>query len=226
MAVGLDNADAPLGQPGALPAVLTALPAVLRELRLALATLLDHVGQRPAVEPYETLWLALVLDLLDARGERAVLTRRQGIRLRRPDGAIVRELVWGEGEQLVRYTAAGAHRLGVRIEGSKRAVLLSPEHRPGPGDRLTITSRRTIRSGFRAAEEYCEAFLERPTGRLDLTVRFPVGRPPRDARLVLASTETVLRVLRVRFGPDGRARVHCRLAQPTTAAIYSLRWRW
>jgi hypothetical protein len=226
MAAAFGLPDAPLSQPGALTALLNALPAILRELRLAAAALLARLGKRPPAQPYDTLWLELALDLTDTRGERAVLTRRQCLRFHGLDSAVVRELVWGDGDQLVRYTAAGARRLGVRAEGSKRAVLLSPDHRPGPGDRLTITSRRTIRGGFRAAEEYSEAFLERPTGRLTFSIRFPSSRPPKAARLVLAATETTVRRLRPHYGADGRAVLRCQIQHPVVGTAYSLRWSW
>jgi hypothetical protein len=206
--------------------LLNAIPAVLRELRLAGVALLEHFGKKPTPGPYETLWLELTLDLTDAHGERAILTRRQTVRFHGLNSALVRELVWGEGDQLVRYTAVGARRLAVRAEGSKRAVLLSPDGRPRPGDRLTITSRRTIRGGFRGAEEYCEAMLERPTKRLRFTVVFPLGRPPKTSRLVLATTETMVRQFRPRYRADGRAVVHCQVQDPMPATVYSVRWSW
>lgn len=226
MAVAFGNSESPLSQPGSVPALLNAIPAVLRELRLAGTAILEHVGKKPEPGTYETRWLELVLDLADARGERAVFTRRQCIHVHGLDGAVVRELVWGEGDQLVRYTASGARRLTVRAEGSKRAVLLSPDPHPRSGGQFTITSRRTIRGGFRSRDEYCEAFLERPAGRLDLVVQFPAERPPKEARLVLAATETVVRRLRARYRPDGRAVLRCRLRNPATATVYSVRWAW
>jgi len=214
------------GQADALNGLVNALAGVVRQLRTASGMLFGpRQRDRPTLS-YETLWLDLVLDLEDARGRRAVLTRRQRVRFLSADGAVLRELVWGQGEQLLRYTARGARRMRVRPEGSKRAVLLDPDQRPAVGDQLTITSRRTIRGGFREREEYCEAFLERPTGRLDFTVVFPQTRPPRAAWLVLAATEQVVRTLRCRYGPDGRAVLRCRLHRPTTGTTYSLRWRW
>jgi hypothetical protein len=186
------------------------------------------VGLRRPRSPlgYETVSLALVLELHDTRGERAVLRRRQRVRFLGDGAAVVRELLWGEGDQLVRYQAHGARRLGVRVEGSKRAVLLDPHTRPSPGDRLTIESRRSIRGGFTRRQEYCEAVLERPTGRLELTVLFPPHRPPTTAQLVQAPSERVLRRLHVRFRADGRAVVRCRLQQPVVGTTFSLRWTW
>ena len=212
-------------RPELVAQLFTAAVDLLRELRSLLTTVVGLRRPRPPVA-YETVSLALQLELQDARGERAVLRRRQRVRFLGDGGAVVRELLWGEGDQLVRYQARGARRIGVRSEGSKRAVLLDPDARPSPGDRLTIESRRTIRSGFRARQEYCEAFLERPTGSLELTVVFPPKRPPTTAQLVQAPSERVLRRLPVRFRADGRAVLRCRLRRPEPGTTYSLRWAW
>jgi hypothetical protein len=212
-------------RPEVLTPLLAAGAALLRELRLALETL-TRWRRRPPTAAYETLSLALELELLDPRGERAVLRRRQRLRFLRDGAAIVRELVWGDGEQLVRYQAQGARRLGVRAEGSKRAVLLDPAAHPAAGDQLTITSRRTIRGGFLGRQEYCEVYLERPTGRLEFTIIFPATRPPLTAQLVRATTEAVVRQLPLRYRADGRAVVRCRLQRPDPATTYSVRWAW
>ena len=212
--------------PQMLVQLLTAAAALLRELRPVWAALLARLWPRGPARPYETLWLELVLDLQDPQGERAVLRRRQRVRFLAAGGALVRELVWGEGEQLVRYHARGARRLGVRPEGSRRAVLLDPDVQPAAGDTLTIASRRTIRGGFRGKQEYCEAYLEHPTGRVELTVIFPASRPPTRAQLVQGAPQARVRAVPVRYRADGRAVLRCRLARPRPAALYSLRWSW
>jgi hypothetical protein len=209
----------------ALTGVLQAVNSSVRALRAAAGVVVGGHAEQ-AEGAYTTLWLALELDIADSQGERAVLTRRQRVHFLSADATLVRELVWGDGEQLVRYTARGAQRAGQRAEGSKHALLLLPHTPPTPGDRLTITSRRTIRGGFRQKDEYCEAYLERPTGRLDLVVRFPVNRPPRAASLVSTASMQVLRGLRPCHGPDGRAVLRCRVRQPAPRTTYSLRWSW
>lgn len=212
--------------PPVLAQLLAAAADLLREGRLAVAALLSRLDSHRLAKPYETIWLELVLDLQDAQGEHAVLQRRQRIRFLVDGGALVRELVWGEGEQLVRYQARGAHKLAVRPEGSRRAVLLDPALRPAAGDRLTLTSRRTIRGGFRDTSEYCEVYLERPTGRVEVTVVFPANRPPKTAQLVQGATGALIRLVRVRYRADGRALVRCRLQTPATDTTYGLRWTW
>ena len=210
----------------AVAGLLTRGISLVRHIRQAASSVVK--GRKPAASPraYETLWLDLVLDLQDPRGERAVLTRRHRVRFLTADAGLLRDLLWGEGRPLARYTAHGARRIAVHLEGSKRAVLLEPEHRAAAGDRLTVTSRRTIRGGFRLPQEYFEAFLERPTGALNFTILFPPTRPPRGARLVLAVGEQVLRSVPTRYGAGGRPLLRCHVRNPVTAVTYSLRWEW
>jgi hypothetical protein len=213
-------------QAGTLKQLVTALADTAQQVRLSRPSIGARAPHAVTTASYDTRWLSLVLDLKDGRGRQAVLSRTQRVRFLRGDGAIVRELVWGEGDQLVRYRARGARRVGTRAEGSKRVVLLDPEQPPAVGDELTVSSRRTLRDAFGGRDEYCEAFLERPTGRLDIIVTFPRERPPRAAQLVAATTEQVVRTLRARYSADGRAVLHCRLRNPKTGVTYSLRWSW
>lgn len=186
---------------------------------------LNAPSARPALA-YTTDWLELEFDIADSRGRRVVLTRRQRVCFLIGDCFAVRDLVWGEGEQLARYRARGAHRVCVVAEGSKRAIILGPDQPAVKGEHRTFVSRRTIRDGFSGTDEYCEAFLERPTGRLDLTVRFPSTRPPQWAHLTVAAPEPRRRRIRVRYGADGRAVLRCRIPEPAIAVTYSLRWSW
>jgi hypothetical protein len=197
----------------------------IRALRSALRTVAGRGVRRPAFA-YETVWLDLAFDIRDAQGAQVVLTRRQRVRFLTHESATVRELVWGNGEPLARYSARGARRVGERFEGSKRALLLDPETRTAPGTCVTLTSQRTMRNAFLGAEEFCEAVVERPTGRLAITVRFPATRPPRRARLVAATTEHVLQTLRVRYDAAGRAVLRCRVQRPVIGTVYSVRWVW
>ena len=208
-----------LPQPEVVQQVVTRVAALVR----ALPTVL------PAVHPtlsYDTYALALRLEISDAQGDHAVLSRRQQIRVRVADGLVVREVIWGEGRQLARYRLQGARRLGMRREGAQQALLLDPDGPASAGRTLTLRSRRTIRGGFRQTEEYCATLLERPTGRLLISVVFPVERPPQRAQLVGGLPERVLRRVAVRYQADGRARLVCRLRQPAVAMPYRLEWTW
>jgi hypothetical protein len=206
----------------AVGTLVDSTATVVEQLRAALGV----ASRRTPPCSYETEWLRLVLDIRDTTGARAILRRSQRVRFLVRGATVVRELVWGNGKQLENYRARGMRRLGLTVEGSKSAVLLAPISPPEVGDALTVTSRRTIRGAFRDRQGYCEAFLERPTRSLTLTILFPTRRPPRVARLVLAPTERVLRTVPVHVGAQGRPVLRCRIPNPRVACTYSLRWRW
>jgi hypothetical protein len=198
---------------------------LMRQLRQLWAAVRDLRRRHPSAA-YENLLLELVLDIQDRRGLRAVLERRQRVRFLADEAEVVRELVWGEGEQLSRYSVRGACRLLIRPEGSKRAVLLGLAHRPRKGEQALLRSRRVIRNGFRLPTEYCETVLERATQRVVITVIFPLGRPPNEARLVVTPQQRNERTVPIRFAADGRAFLRWSLAQPSLDRTYSLRWSW
>jgi hypothetical protein len=213
-------------QPDVLHQLVTLVTTVRRAVPTLPRTRLPLCAARRPSQAYETLSLTLRLELADPRGARAVLTRRQRVRLLTPDGVFLREVIWGEGNQLARYSVQGARRVGRRPEGAQRALLLDPERPVGVGALLTITSRRTITAGFTATEEYCGTLLERPTGRLEFTVVFPPERPPRAARLLGGVPDQVLRTIVARYDANGRATLRCRIAKPAAATPYRLQWRW
>jgi hypothetical protein len=200
--------------------------AVLGRQLAALRALAREVLPRRSGAAYENLLLELIWEIQDRRGLRAVLDRRQRIRFLRDEAEVVRELAWGEGEQLARYRVRGARRMLVRPEGSRQAVLLGLHRRLGRGDQLTLSTRRFIRAAFRDSTEYCETMLERPTRRVTLTVIFPRGRPPYEAHVTATPEERRSHALPIRFGADGRAFLRWSRKDPSVGHTYSLRWSW
>lgn len=74
---------------------------------------IQHLNLAGAGIAYENLSLDIVVQIRDPRGATAVLHRRQRVRFRDQEGAIIRDLVWGDGEALARYAVKGARRLDV-----------------------------------------------------------------------------------------------------------------
>jgi hypothetical protein len=212
----------------AAPAVATvadALTALLAQVRAVLGALAPFRPVAPPLVDYENLRLDIVLDIADAGGRHAVLARRQLVRMLVPDTGVVRDLIWGNGNQLVRYRSRGATRLGVRPEGPKQVLLLGLPHRPAKDERLLLQSRRTIHNALQESAEYCEMLVERPTRRLGMKVLFPRSRPPTAARLVTAQDASVQRVP-VRYGADGRPYLQWGCTAPRQDWTYSMRWSW
>jgi hypothetical protein len=131
----------PLNAAPQFATVTNSLSALLAQVR---ATLITPAPFRPAPSPivgYEILRLAVVLDICDARGQRAVLARRQSVRFLVPDTRVVRDLIGGNGNQVALYTTHGLSRLAPRPEGPKQVMLLGAPHRPAKGERVRFTFR-------------------------------------------------------------------------------------
>jgi hypothetical protein len=190
--------------------------------------LLPSLGlQKPTVsEPYENRFLELVVDIRDSRGDKAVLSRRQGIRFLSAEHGLIRDLVWGDGNTLARYCVRGARRLSVQPEGSKSTVLLGLDRPTRQGESKTVHVRRLMEGSFCGDSEYFETLVERPTDRLSMKVLFPKARPPTDGYLVSTPPERLERRVPVRYSSDQRPFLAWRIDQPEKYRTYSLRWSW
>lgn len=175
---------------------------------------------------YENDFIEEVLDLRDVRGARALLKKRQRMRFRQGEAAILRDGVWGNGDQFARYQVQGARRVGTRREGMRTTVLLVIEPRPPNGEPRDIRTNRLIKDAFGDANTFFDLMAERPTGYLSLKVLFPRSRPPTSAYLVQAPAETTMRRIPVRYTADRRPFLAWRTSEPQPLMTYSLRWAW
>jgi hypothetical protein len=201
------------------------LATAIGQLKSAAAVVRQWLPASCPQTDYENLRLDVVLDITDPRGRHAVLARRQLVCFLIPDTGVVRDLIWGNGNQVTRYTAHGANRLGLRPEGPLQVMLLGLPYRPVKGERVLLQSRRTIHGALRESSEYCEMFVERPTRRLALKVLFPRSRPPTTARVV-TSPDASVTPIPVRYGADGRPFLQWGCTAPKRDWTYSLRWAW
>jgi hypothetical protein len=209
---------------GAFVSSLEMLAAMVVRLQAVLPTFVRLVPF--ASFSYRNRLLEFAVDINDPTGKKAVVRRRQTIEFRGGDTPVIREPVWGDGNQLARYKVQGATQLGVRREGSREVVLLGLKHRPVRGQVATLTTASIVRGGFLEPDEYFETFVERPTDELALQVLFPRRRAPRDAKLVIGSEERLVKSVPLQRTPDGRPLLSWREREPKLHRVYSLRWSW
>lgn len=212
---GIATIDASMG-------LLRRLKAVWVELRNMFP--LPRKNNTPL--DYENDFIEEVLDLHGPRGARAILTKRQRLRFRDVESAIVRDGVWGNGEQFADYTVQGARRVGTKQEGMRTAVLLTIEPRPPDGEPREVRTSRLIRDAFAEQNSFFDLMVERPTGYLSLKILFPKSRPPKAAYLVETPSETTLRRIPVRYTAERRPYLAWRASQPVPLTTYSVRWAW
>jgi hypothetical protein len=207
----------------------TALEALIRIMRLlqpVLKTMWPFFNVRAPRVVYETVSLTIALDIQDVQGKRAVLLRHQQVQFSVADVGVVRDLVWGDGNPLVRYSVRGGQRLAVQPEGSKRIVLIGLTPHPQRGARARVRSRRLVQDALTGDTEFLETMVERPTKRLALQVRFPRGRPPKEAYMVTSPPAGAVQRIPIQCAADGRASLTWRQSKPDAFRTYSLRWSW
>jgi hypothetical protein len=207
--------------------VLVISESVLLVVERALSVFrsLTPFRTKPPAYSYTNLLLDFSLDLKDQQGRRAVITRKQRVRFFTTEAGVLSSPIWGEGSQLKRYWLSGARRLGIRLEGSRRVLLLGLTQPAQPDTVAQVVSEQMAANAFLKKREYFEAIVERPTKRLSLRALFPKGRPPTEASVTVSSTRKTER-LPVRMGKDGRARLHYTTRQPSLDTVYSMRWTW
>ena len=177
---------------------------------------------------YEVLSFGATLELQDARGESAVLTRDQQLRFLQ-DGVVgLYHQVWGAGELFADYevepgVVADRFRLGAH-----QITLISLRQIKNRGDRLRLYIRRQIRHGWTAPEEWLEIAVDHRTRVLRVTLIFPKKRPPQRAFLIEETTgaERELRRRRWQVDSQGRTAIIWQKRQPRLGETYLLRWEW
>src|SRR3972149_5188898 len=127
---------------------------------------LSSLSLLPPSVSYENLSLDYVFDIRDPKGKRAVIRRTQRVRFRADDAGVIRDLVWGEGDALAGYSVVGAMCVGVRQEGSRRAVLLGLPRKPSRGDEAVVATTRSVRDPVIGQMGYAESYVERRTQKL------------------------------------------------------------
>jgi len=199
-------------------ALITAIQGMLKQLRRL------RVGRSPS--SYENVSLALLLNIQDGRGLKAELDRRQVVEFKSVEAGVIRDLVWGDGNTLGAFTAAGARLMGKRREGSKDALLLVLPEGAAVGQRVVVRSKRVVVGALTHRTEYFEVQVERCTRRLSLKVTFPRHRPPMKAWVTSTPIQSPLPPLRTQRGKDGKASLHWRLTAPKVFCTYRLNWSW
>ena len=196
---------------------------------------LKELGQKTAevlgLRPrgiYEVLSHATTLELVDPRGEEALVERRQTVSFLQDHVTAFTDYAWGEGEVFAEYSCSPGFPVDFYRDGTRHAVLISLRETKQRGDTLTFEIRRTIRGGFAAADEGWETEVYHRTEELSVTILFPRERRCQRATVTQRSTSktVVLGPEQFRFLGDGRQQLTWEIHNPRLHDRYSLRWHW
>lgn len=178
---------------------------------------------------YEILDYDATLEIKDAKGRRAVLTRREVIRLLQDNVVALHDHVWGDGEPFAKYQCQPGVPVDFYEDGSKHNVLISLRETKNRGDVIELWIERVIREGLLEEREWFETEIDHLMRKLQLAIIFPKTRPCRRATLSRRSTsKTTLLSFEKHFAllPDGRQKLTWKTNRPKLHDRYTIKWVW
>lgn len=177
---------------------------------------------------YEILDYDATLEIMDIKGEKARLTRREHIRFLQDNVVAIHDHAWGDGKFLCNYKCQSGVPVDIYEDGSKHNILISLRETKNKGDEIELWVERTIRGGFTADEEWLETEVDHLMRKLTLSIAFPKGRPCRRATLSRRSTGKVTPLPQKHFAllPDGRQKLTWETRRPRLHDRYTIKWAW
>lgn len=177
---------------------------------------------------YEALEYEFTLELLDERGKRAHVRKREKVRYLQNNIIAYQDEAWGDGKILLDYRCTPGAPVDYYRPGKKTYILISLREVKNRGDIDEFNIEWDIRNGFLRPKELWEAEINNRMRKFKLQVIFPKSRPPLRVSLGEDTTRRT-RVLgeeaQIRL-PDGRWSVAWETNQPRLHETYSLKWEW
>lgn len=174
---------------------------------------------------YEVKDFRASLEILDAKGRRAVLTKQQRVRFLRDNVTSYNDYGWGSGDTFASHRAHPGHIVERRRVGPRfRSVVLLPEPQ-NRGDELTWSVRRLVRNSLADRHNWLEVEIYHKTRRAELRLTLPRARPIIAVRIVDRRREATNHVP-ARTLADGRIQARWTVSAPQVGDRYTLEWDW
>ncbi len=177
---------------------------------------------------YEILSYESTLEIVDSRGDTAVLRRRAVIRFLQDNVVAIHDHAWGDGQIFADYSCQPGTPVDFYKDGSKFNVLISLRETKNRDDIMEFWVERTIRQGLLQQIEWLETEIDHWTKDLRLSIIFPKERPCRRATVSKRSTgkASVMSLKHFALLPDGRQKLTWETKNPKLHDRYSMRWVW
>jgi len=177
---------------------------------------------------YEVLDYEFTLELLDKKGERAVVRKRERVRYLQNSIMAYQDQAWGDGKILINYRCTPGVPVDQYRPGQKTYILISLREVKNRGDEDEFSIEWEAQNGFTRSTELWAAEVSHRTRRLKVEVIFPQSRPPVRTALVETTAQrvTALGQNALRQLADGRYTLAWETNRPRLYETYALRWDW
>ncbi|MFW6116385.1 MAG: hypothetical protein ACOC6F_01540 [bacterium] len=177
---------------------------------------------------YEILDYDSTLEILDSKGKKAVLTRREVIRFLQNNVVAIHDHAWGDGDIFADYRCQPGVPVDFYEDGSKHNILISLRETKDRGDVIDLWVERVINNGLIKDHEWLETEIDHWMKHLTLSIIFPRDRPCRRATLSRRSTGKTIELPQKHFAlmPDGRHKLTWETNSPKLHDRYTIKWTW
>lgn len=177
---------------------------------------------------YEVLDYTTRLELLDAGGRRARVTKRETVRYLQNNILAYQDQGWSDGETFLDYRCAPGVVVDRYRPAHKTYLLISLRGARQKGDEDLFRIEYAIRDGFRRERELWEVEISHRTRRLTLEILFPAERGPRAAWLMEHNRRSrrAFPLDETQRLSDGRRLLTWRVESPRLYERYQLGWEW
>ena len=177
---------------------------------------------------YEILDYDSTLEILNPKGEKAKLVRREVIRLLQDNVVAIHDHAWGDGELFAQYRCQPGVPVDFYRDGSKHNVLISLREPRSKGDIIDLWIRRVVTGGFCRRQEWLETEVDHWTRSMRQRIIFPSKRHCRGATLSRRWSNRILPLGKDHFTflSDGRQQLEWRTSHPKLHDRYTIKWDW
>ena len=177
---------------------------------------------------YEVLDYESCLELVDAKGKKAILNKCERVRFLQDNIIAYQDKAWGDGNIFANYKCSPGVEVDRYREGHRYRVLISLRQTKNRGDVEEFRIQRTITNGFRKSWEHFQTEIDHVTHKMALSIIFPRKRTAKQV-ILIEQNSTRSEILSARHWmtlPDGRRQVTWRCQKPRLFEAYILRWQW
>lgn len=176
---------------------------------------------------FEVLEYDSTLEILDTKGHKAIIHRRQRIRYLQDHIIAFQDHAWGDGNVLADYKVSPGVVVDKYQEGNRWNILISLRETRNKGDIEEFYIERTTQDSFTQSTEWYQTEVGAPTRKLKLVVIFPRKRPCKRAVLIQRSNGRTTEIHNSHQTlTDGRLVVSWEKSYPKRAEIYTIKWEW
>jgi len=177
---------------------------------------------------YEVLEYETTLELLDRRGQNAMLRKRERVKYLQGGTIAFQDQAWGDGEILLDYRCSPGVPVDRYRPGHTTYILISLREVKSRGDVDEFNIEWGIRRGFLRNSELLETEISHRTRWIKAQVIFPPTRPPSRFAVVEDNTQRtqLLPENSLVQLPDGRWVVTWVKDRPRRFERFSLKWDW